>query len=68
MEIEHFKGVDDAGKTHQVVARRRIIHKGPPPIYGVPEYRLSDGRSLTPAGDGNRTFKVVATGEVITII
>ncbi|NPT38553.1 hypothetical protein [Paraburkholderia xenovorans] len=68
MKIEHFKGIDEAGNTYQVVAYRTVIHDGNPPIYSLPDFRLSDGRSLTPAEDGNRVFKIVQTGVVITLI
>ncbi|MDE1139556.1 MAG: hypothetical protein PW999_07845 [Paraburkholderia tropica] len=67
MKTEHFKGVDEAGTVYQVVATRAIIHAGDNPIYGLPDYRLADGRSLTPV-DGLKIFKIVQTGVVITIV
>ncbi|CAN7609338.1 hypothetical protein LJR034_004663 [Caballeronia sp. LjRoot34] len=68
MKTEHFKGTDEAGNAYQVVAYRMVIHDGNPPLYGLPDFRLADGRQLTPAADGNRIFKIVQTGVVITLI
>ncbi|WP_186137946.1 hypothetical protein [Burkholderia gladioli] len=66
MEKEHFKGVGNAGKIYDVFAFRTVIHDGMPPIYSLPDYRLADGRSLTPVRD--RVFQIVQTGEEITLI
>lgn len=68
MKTEHFKGIDDAGNTYQVVSYSREIHHGPPPVYGIPEFRLANGASLSPVEDGNRKFVVVQTGAVITLV
>jgi hypothetical protein len=66
MKTEHFKGVDEAGNAYQVVAYRTVIHDGNPPIYSLPDFRLADGRSLTPVSD--RIFQIVQTGVKITLV
>jgi len=67
MKTEHFKGVDDAGNVYQVIAYRTVIHGGDNPIYSLPDYRLADGRSLTPI-EGLKKFRIVQTGTEITLV
>lgn len=68
MKTEHFNGVDKAGNTYQIVAHRRVIHDGNPPIYSLPDFRLADGRTLTPLTDDLRKFQIVQSGEEITLV
>ncbi|MFP4895161.1 hypothetical protein [Paraburkholderia sp. EG304] len=68
MVTEIFKAKDEDGNIYQVVAYRTVIRNADPPIYSTPEFRLADGRRLTPVGDGNRTFEILLTGIVIKLI
>ncbi|GLZ22865.1 hypothetical protein [Burkholderia plantarii] len=68
MKTEHFKAVDAAGNSYDVIVKRRELSPGPPPVYGIPEFKLLDGGSLVLAGRGLRKLKILQTGVVITII
>ncbi|WP_257807027.1 hypothetical protein [Burkholderia glumae] len=68
MKTEHFKAVDEAGNTYDVIVKRRELSPGPPPVYGIPEFTLLDGSRLVLAGRGLRKLKILRTGVVMTII
>ncbi|MDM8356653.1 hypothetical protein [Pandoraea communis] len=66
MVTEQFKAKDEAGNIYQVVAYRKVLQGGDNPIYGIPEFRLADGRALTPVSE--RVFRIVQGGTEITLI
>ncbi|MDR6447453.1 hypothetical protein J2794_003569 [Paraburkholderia terricola] len=68
MVTDQFKAKDDAGNVYQVVVHRNSINtstlNGPGSLAGLPDFRLSDGRSLNRLSQD--VFQIVQTGTKIT--
>ncbi|MFM0256074.1 hypothetical protein [Paraburkholderia sediminicola] len=67
MVTEQFKAKDESGNVYQVVVHRNSINTstldGPGSLLGLPDFRLSDGRSLNRISEN--VFQIVQTGTKI---